>query len=669
VKPIITESTTSIKNNVVDAASATSVNSLDNRLQFITKSTTSEPFLIFTNYDGTTAGVTLPSSFQGSFILPLINNSTTSISSSGFSDFFFIKDGVPSGNNSTYGVTLNTYTNNGKRYYVNSSGYLSKVPNNTTVRINYGFNIDTNSWEKKGLLLEPSSTNLITPAWNRNPVFGATGATANIATDYSAGYWDTTTIPAGMTVWKLEEISTPGFSAENTVIIPSGAISFGSNRPTSMIAYGISFSSFMVSAFFTGPNKIGGITKDHIQMWLATNPSGTQKKSIYFNLSTCQAVSVSSGGTTLAFYNTELYANGWCRCWAGVGLTGATWPSQNQIPQFGFSTARPDGSGGYTYGRLASGTTGFLYFSGLKINMRGSNDGVTGAPGGQLYSFKNAPDSYLDPLNGSINGSCQLIYETPKTPSWFFPSTSYLTGGMQNSVFYDMTLHSAAGITEGQGTGTVIFFNGRLKPISGTVVGQNYAQSLVIARGLSQVGVPIPRISYYNLQRAKEGVFNGVLQPSTPDRDLSHYTRSNVIQGFTVGQRFKYLITAATGSWKSYLNGLTFFAGSGFTAPIFPSDTNHHQPWEFSIQNITLDKILNIMNWAYTSKVLSEAEGIATTSFTTQGIPTYRFLGSGGGYNETNGTWQSVASIVTSANNTSPILPPSRYPDITIAVL
>ena len=75
------------------------------------------------------------------------------------------------------------------------------------------------------------------------------------------------------------------------------------------------------------------------------------------------------------------------------------------------------------------------------------------------------------------------------------------------------------------------------------------------------------------------------------------------------------------------------------------------------------------MNWAYTSKVLSEAEGIATTSFTTQGIPTYRFLGSGGGYNETNGTWQSVASDVTSPNNTSQILPPSRYPDITIAVL
>ena len=667
MKPIITESTTSIKNNVVDAASATSVNSLDNRLQFITKSTTSEPFLIFTNYDGTTAGVTLPSSFQGNFILPLINNSTTTISSSGFSDFFFIKDGVPSGNNSTYGVTLTTYNNNGKRYYVNSSGYLSKVPDNTTPRINYGFNINTNSWEKKGLLLEPSSTNLITTAWNANPIFGATGATANIATDYSAGYWDSTTISAGMTVWKLEEISTAGFSAENTVIIPSNTISLNGNRPASITSAGISFSSFMVSAFFTGPNKIGGITKDHIQIWLTTNPAGTQKKSIYFDLNRCQAVSVSSGGTTLAFYNTELYANGWCRCMAGVGLIGATYPSQNGIPQFGFSTARPDGSGGYTYGRLASGTTGFLYFSGLKINMRGNADGVVGSPGPALYSYKNPPDSYLDPIGGNINGGCVLIYATPKTPSWFFPSASYLTGGMQNSVFYDMTLHSAAGITEGAGTGTVNVFSGRLKPI-GITVGQNYAQSLVISRGLANTGIPIPRISYYNLQRSKEGFFNEILQTPCPDRILAHQ-KLGQDQGFTLGHRFKYLITAATGSWKSYLNGSTYFAsGAGFTAPIFPSNTDYHQPWEFSIQNISTDKVLNVMNWAYTPKILSEAEGIATTSFDTQGIPMYRFAGSDGGYNDTTGNWQSVASDVTSPNNTSPILPPGRYPNIIVSV-
>lgn len=659
VKPITPESCTSIKNSVVDPASALSVNSLDGRLQLITKSTSSDPTIIVNNLDGTTAGIQLPSGFQGNFILPLASNpgQSSSVTSSGFTEFFFIQNGIPSPTNTTYGVTLETFTNNGKFYFTNSSGYLSKVSSYSSPRINYGFNSRSASWEKKGLLFEPPTFNLINTTWNAAPFFGATGATATIATDYSANYWDSSTIPAGMTVWKLTEISTSGFSAENTITIPTSAFSLSTFKPSHVSAAGISWSTFMVSAFFTGPNKVSGITKDIIQIWLATSPSGAIKKSIYFDLNSCSPVAVSSGGSTLAYYATEPYANGWCRCMAAVGLTGQTWPASQGIPQFGFSTARPDGSGGYTFGWLLGASAGSMYFSGIKIDL------IKDYSFGAVYATKLAPSSYVDPKATTEYPNCYIQYLTPKTPSWFFPSTSYLTGGMQSSCFYDLTINSAAGITEGAGGGNVVFLNGRLLNETRTNVGQMYAQSWVLSRGLARTGTPIPRINYYFLQRTSGGpLFGGVSALTGGDKTYVHTINpGSVTVGFTSGERFKFLMTAATGSWKSYINGMTGVETTGFTAAIYPSDTNFHTGWEFVIVP-QQDKVMNIMNWGHTPKLLTEAQGIAATSFNIQGAQSDRLIGSDGGYDEIGQNYQSIADIVAIQNNNTAPLPPSPYP-------
>lgn len=667
VKPITPESCTSIKNSVVDPASALSVNSLDGRLQLITKSTSSDPTIIVNNIDGTTAAIQLPSGFQGSFILPLASDpsKSTSVTSSGFTEFFFIQNGIPSPTNTAYGVTLENFTNGGKLYFTNSSGYLSKVSSSSLPRVNYGFAVRSGSWEKKGLLFEPPSFNLINTTWNNTPFFGATGATAEIvdATVYGAGYWDSSTI-SGMTVWKLSEISTSGFSAENTITIPPSAFSLGSFKPSHVPAAGVSWSTFMVSAFFTGPNKVSGITKDIIQIWLATSPSGAIKKSIYFDLNSCSPVAVSSGGSTLAYYATEPYANGWCRCMAAVGLTGQTWPASQGIPQFGFSTARPDESGGYTFGRLLGASAGSMYFSGLKIDL------LKDYAFGNVYANKLAPSSYVDPKATTQYSNCYVQYLTPKTPSWFFPSTSYLTGGMQSSCFYDLTINSAAGITEGAGGGNVVFFNGQLINETRTNVGELYAQSWVISRGLARTGTPIPRINYYFLQRTSGApLFGGVAALAGGDKDYVHTINpGSVTVGFTSGERFKFLITAATGSWKSYVNGMTGVNTTGFTAALYPSDTNFHTGWQFTIVP-QQDKVMNIMNWGHTPKILTEAQGIAATSFGLQGAPIFKFSGSDGGYNEVDGNYQNIADIVGIQNNNSTPLPPSPYPpDQTVLV-
>ena len=163
MKPVTPETTIQIENKLQDPANALSINSINGRLQVIGKSTTSSTKINIPNLDGSVTGVTLPSGYQGMFILPFASG-TGGFTSSGLSDFYFIKEGVVADTNPAYGITRTSFTNNGKQYYTNSSGRLAKV-SGTELRVNWGKNTVSNSWEKKGVLIEPQTYNILTTTW------------------------------------------------------------------------------------------------------------------------------------------------------------------------------------------------------------------------------------------------------------------------------------------------------------------------------------------------------------------------------------------------------------------------------------------------------------------------------------------------------------------------
>ncbi|NBV14936.1 MAG: hypothetical protein EBS07_12895, partial [Sphingobacteriia bacterium] len=334
MKPSTPESSSNIRGKFLDETLGTSILSLDGRMHMVNKSGPTASSLWFKNYDGSEANVIFPSGFSGSFLFPYAMG-IGGVCGSNFVGTYFIENSslISPTIISLLGMTLSINTNANKQYFINSSGYLDKTVN-TQLTKTHNYNSTTGNWDVRGIQLEPRSCNVLN---TDTPVFGATGATLGIATDFAAGYWNSTTIPNGMTVWKLVEEGNA--LPENTCWFSNQSITLlGNTLPTQSVGAspdGISFSAFMVSGFFTGPNKsVSGITKDIIQIWLATSPSGLVKKSVYFDLNTCSVASVSAGGITNAYFSTERYANGWCRCFAGVIYTGATYPAD---AAYGFS--------------------------------------------------------------------------------------------------------------------------------------------------------------------------------------------------------------------------------------------------------------------------------------------------------------------------------------------
>ena len=674
VKPSTPETTIKIENKLQDPANALSVNSVDGRLQVITKSTSSNPLINIRNLDGTVTGVTLPSGYQGMFMLPFALG-TGGITSSGLSEFYFVKEGVVADTNPAYGITRTSMSNGGKHFYVNSSGRLAKVPNDTTPRINYGKNKNNGFWEKKGLLLEFGNYNILKPNWTTGATFGVTGAAVTVVTNPTevAPYWDSTTIPDGLSVWKLTETTSAGFSAENTAFIQASSIATPLTVPYHFDFAGVSFSNFMVSAFFTGTHKPAGITKDVVQIWLSTNVNGTIKKSVFFDLNQCKPVSVSSGGITLIHFSTEQYDNGWCRCLAGIGYTGATYPTSAGIPQFGFSTGRPDGSGGYTYGRLLGGSAGYLYFSGVKIDY-GPTGEVTRTT--QWNSNKLSPSSYVPPNGTTKYTADALRYDVKPYPNWFYPENS-LDGNFASTAFYDLVVHGAVGISGGSdpitadvpGGGYVLFVNGRFLNNAGSLVGQHYPNSLVLGLGLSQSGIPAWRGTFYSGTYQSGAVLFGLTSSNNvPTKSFYHRTGtvgSSTERGYTFGERFKLVQIVATGDYRSYLNGFTGLA-SALTGPTYPNwiGGSTGQVWYFSQNN--KDKVINLLNWSWSPRALSETEGIATTSFGAQGVPAFNVSGEDGGYNESSGNYGSLSELVTVLDNTSIRPPTNPLPSVAI---
>ena len=661
MKPVTPETTIQIENKLQDPANALSINSIGDRLQVIGKSTTSSTLINIPNLNGSVTGVTLPSGYQGMFILPFASGAG-GFTSSGISDFYFIKEGVVANTDSTYGITRTSFTNNGKQYYTNSSGRLAKV-SGTELRVNWGKNTVSGSWEKKGVLIEPQTYNVLKTTWTTGATFGVTGALVeNTTLSISDCFWDATTIPDGLSVWKLTEV-TSGPNKENTAWIQPSSIWSPLNIPIDLPVQGVSFSNFMVSAFFTGPNKIAGITKDIVEIWLATHPSGTIKKSVYFNVSTCSPVAVSTGGITLIHYNTELYDNGWCRCFVGIGYTGATYPVSGGIQQFGFSTARPDSAGGYTYGSLLGASAGSLYFSGVKIDYAAIGDAVTNLSVG-WNTQRIAPTAYIPPSDNTKYWGENLTFQAKPYPNWFYPEGS-ATGGFKASIFYDMIIHGAAGISSGSAqlddsssSGAAIFVNGKFLDENSIEVGLN-GVIIVNNFGLSTGGIPAWRAKFYHAIFQNSGTYGGVASVGGPVRALSHnVTSSNKEMGITFGERFKLLYTAATGDQRSYMNGLTGIA-AGATAPIYPTSGSAGQKWFFAPLR---DKVYNILNWSWSPKVVTEAEGIAVTSFPVQGVPSYKVSGGAGGYNPDTILFEYVAAVGSTQNNSSPRPPANPYP-------
>lgn len=778
MKPITTESTISVKPVLSDPANLLSVNSLDGRIQLVGKASGTETFAVFPNADGSTVGITFPAGYNGMFILPVVGNIsgfTSSSVSTGLNNYFFISNGVASLNNPSFNVTLTSSSNGGKLYFINNSGLLAKVSNSSTLRTNYGINKSTNIWEIKGILFEPSTYNLITTTWNglTYGAFGATGATAGITTGFGLGYWDTNTIPQGMTVWALTEI-TAGPNKENTIIVPASAINFmnssggqklrpfsnsiqnsyfpntgaqfpgftgvfydantgitgpgptgtitwnntnqslatklfvhtsdrtPTNRsallsslkiddvivmqtstasswsksvinaaPISGVTYfefpitrlsGLStfsdqniitfgphmpFTNFNFQAFFKSGDTVGGITKNLVQIWALTDTVGSIKKSVYYDITDCNVVSVSSGGTTFAWYNTEPLANGWCRCTLGVGLTGTTYAAWDGFGMFGFSTARPDGAGGFTFGNLLGTSAGNLYFSGIKVDWSNFPNNAA-----VYYSNKLSPTQYTDPRADALYPNDSVLWTIPYSQNDFF-QTDFSQQG-RNTVFLESVINGPIGIS-GDDTGSGVGFSSIILKNGNTVV--NNLHGLVTGVGM--------RLSGYWTSPAPSGVlyttnYSGQAVPGTR---FDRYVRTNSVglnRGYTLGEMFKLSFSGFSGAFNAFFNG---FTGDMVTiAAKDMSNTGLPTTGEITISHNIRDKIINIKNYAFSGVGLTYTQGINLTSFISQGAPIFRFLGTDGGHNGTGFVAYSSANQIVSTNNTTPPLSTGRYP-------
>jgi len=669
MNPITPEGSLSINKKLDDPVNIINVNSLDNRMQIIGKGTSANSLIVIPNADGTTVGIQLSSDFQKCFILPLASKSdeTGFITAASSSSFAFVNDSVLAQTDITRGITLHSATNAGKRHFVNSNGLLAKVTDNS-IRQNWIYNRASNpqQWELAGLVFEPPSRNVINPSWTglNTGIFGVTGATTGVTTGHQSGYWDITTI-TGMTVYSLTE-ETTGSNLQNTVWIPPTGISLGSLSPNHTTA-GISWSAFMLSGFFKSGGTVGGITKDIVQLWLATNPSGTVKKGIYFNLSTCSTVAASSGGTTLAFYFTEPMANGWCRCGAGVGFAGQTWPSNGQIEQFGFSTARPDGSGGYTFGGLLGTSAGSVYFSGLGVDVLAAGENLAT----NIYSNRLGPVQYIPPSSSTLFGGDFAVYTVKGHPNWMFPS-GLTNGALNYSAFHEGLINAPVGISgEELGFGSSCWSVALSTDTSLTSnSGNNTILGHVIAtRGQQTVDItPSPAISTYWQVASEGGTFSDV--KNTHNRRISLYHNKPSTFGFTAGHAFRVAFSGVSGALKYFLNGQTGI-NSGSTGILFNQPIDNGSTGVFvTIVGGARDKKVHHKNIVfYPQTNFTDDQGKALTSFAQQARAPFIGAGGAGGYNDNTGQFINIEENQSQTNNNSAIPRPGNYepPAIPIA--
>jgi hypothetical protein len=668
MKPITPEGSLSINKKLDDSVNIINVNSLDNRMQIIGKGTSANSLIVIPNADGTTVGIQLSSDFQKCFILPLASksNETGFITATSSSSFAFVNDGVLAQTDITRGITLHSTTNGGKRHFVDSNGLLATVANNTTIRQNWIYNRANTppQWELAGLLFEPPSRNVINPSWTglNTGIFGVTGATTGVTTGYQSGYWNTNSIP-GMTVYSLTE-ETTGPNLQNTVWIPPTGISLGSLSPNNTTA-GISWSAFMLSGFFKSGGTVGGITKDIVQLWLATNPSGTVKKGIYFNLSTCSTVATSSGGTTLAFYFTEPMANGWCRCGAGVGFAGQTWPSSEQIEQFGFSTARPDGSGGYTFGGLLGTSAGSVYFSGLGVDVLATESLAT-----NIYSNRLGPVQYIPPSSSTQLAGDIVVYTVKGHPNYLFPS-GLTNGALNYSAFHEGLINAPVGISgEELGFGSSCWSVQLSTDTSLTTTSGNNTilAHIITSRGQQTTDItPSPAINSYWQIASQGGTFSNVF--NTHNRRLSVYHNKPGIFGFTAGHAFRVAFSGVSGALKYFFNGQTGI-NYGLTGILWNQPINNGSTGVVMfIQAGARDKKVHHKNIVfYPQTNFTDDQGKALTSFPQQARAAFIGAGGAGGYNENTAQFIDIGLNQSQTDDTSPIPRPGNYEIPTILV-
>lgn len=434
------------------------------------------------------------------------------------------------------------------------------------------------------------------------------------------------------------------FANGGTTFLNNVALSVGPNVP---------FTNFNIQAFFKPGPTVGGITKDIVQIWAVTDTSGSVKKSVFFNLTDCAPVSVSSGGTTFAWYNTEPYENGWCRCTMGVGLTGTTYAAWDGIPQFGFSTARPDGSGGYTFGGLLGTSAGNLYFSGIKVDWNNTINIQT-----KYFIHKLAPSSYLDPNGFNPYAADNIKWDIPysNNKTYFYDSDFNTVG--KNTLFMEKIINGPLGICgDDVGFGTGLFNNylvnnsNQTSAVNGCVLFFGMATSNV---------VPVPAnyeyasIRYYEIAASKTNQ-TGQFFPTNPVR-----------RGYTYSEFFKSCYVFSTGDYRAYWNGLTMNGATWGGAVDFSA----FSPVKGNIymESAARDKVVCFKNLAVWGRTLSEQQGINLTSFQAQGAPVFSFLGSDGGYDGTTFKVLNSKNQNVSINNTANPLSTGKYPKETVAL-
>ena len=123
MKPSTPESAIQVTSKLQDSTNSTSIYSLDGRTHLITKTFSGSPFVVINNYDGTTAGITLPANFNGPFLFPFAMGiaGATSSGDGKTLNLDFTTGTLPSG------ITFNRGT---VGTYLDSDGFVKYAPHN-----------------------------------------------------------------------------------------------------------------------------------------------------------------------------------------------------------------------------------------------------------------------------------------------------------------------------------------------------------------------------------------------------------------------------------------------------------------------------------------------------------------------------------------------------------
>ena len=123
MKPSTPESAIQVTSKLQDSTNSTSIYSLDGRTHLITKTFSGSPFVVINNYDGTTAGITLPGNFNGPFLFPFAMGiaGATSSGDGKTLNLDFTTGSLPSG------LTFNRGT---VGTYLDSDGFVKYAPHN-----------------------------------------------------------------------------------------------------------------------------------------------------------------------------------------------------------------------------------------------------------------------------------------------------------------------------------------------------------------------------------------------------------------------------------------------------------------------------------------------------------------------------------------------------------